>query len=174
MTIETDPATRRLDSIDRFLEAWDEDVPELDPVVEGIVDRIYALAKYLKRSADETFSAFDLNHGEWKVLLALRRSGEPYRRSPGWLAEHLSLSSGAMTNRLDRLEEAGLIRRLPDLNDRRALKVELTDEGQRVWRESIGAQAVKEAEIASTLTEAEKEQLTGLLRQLMLSFESDR
>jgi DNA-binding MarR family transcriptional regulator len=174
MTIETDTATSRLDSIDRFLEEWDEDVPELDPAVEGVVDRIYALSKYLRRSADETFTDFGLNYGEWKALLALRRTGEPYRRSPGWLAEHLNLSSGAMTNRLDRLEEAGLVRRLPDPKDRRALKVELTDEGHRIWRDSIGAQAVKEAEIASTLTEAEKEQLTALLRKLMLSFEADR
>jgi DNA-binding MarR family transcriptional regulator len=173
VTIETDTATRRRDSIDRFLDSWDEDVPELDPTVEGIVDRIHSLGKYLKRSADETFAAYGLNHGEWKVLLTLRRSGEPYLRSPGWLAEHLNLSSGAMTNRLDRLEESNLIRRLPDPNDRRALKVELTDEGHRVWRESIGAQATKEAEIASTLTEGEKEQLTTLLRKLMLSLEGD-
>jgi DNA-binding MarR family transcriptional regulator len=171
VTIETDRAAGELDSIDRFLEEWDEDVPELDATVEGIVDRIYTLGKYLHRSADETFSAFGLNYGEWKVLLALRRSGEPYRRSPGWLAEHLSLSSGAMTNRLDRLEQAGLVRRLPDPKDRRALKVELTDEGHQAWRDSIGAQARKEAEIASSLSEAEQEQLTVLLRRLMLSFE---
>jgi DNA-binding MarR family transcriptional regulator len=172
VTVESDTAASQLDSVDRFLASWDEDVPELDPVVEGIVDRILALSKYLKRSADETFGAYGLNHGEWKVLLALRRSGDPYRRSPGWLAEHLSLSSGAMTNRLDRLEEAGLVRRLPDPSDRRALKVELTDQGHQTWRESIGAQALKEAEIASTLDDDEKEQLTVLLRRLMRSFET--
>ena len=171
MTIETDRAATGLDSVDRFLESWEEDVPELDLAVEGIVDRILTLTKYLKRSADETFAEFGLNHGEWKVLLALRRSGDPYRRSPGWLAEHLSLSSGAMTNRLDGLEEAGLVRRLPDPNDRRALKVELTDEGHQAWRDSIGAQAIKEASIASELDDSEKEQLTALLRRLMLSFE---
>ena len=171
MTIETDRAATELDSVDRFLESWEEDVPELDLAVEGIVDRILTLTKYLKRSADETFAEFGLNHGEWKVLLALRRSGAPYRRSPGWLAEHLSLSSGAMTNRLDRLEEAGLVRRLPDPDDRRALKVELTDEGHRVWRDAIGAQAIKEASIASELDAEEKQQLTALLRKLMLSFE---
>jgi DNA-binding MarR family transcriptional regulator len=171
VTIETDRAATELDSVDRFLDSWEEDVPELDLAVEGIVDRILTLTKYLKRSADETFAEFGLNHGEWKVLLALRRSGAPYRRSPGWLAEHLSLSSGAMTNRLDRLEEAGLVRRLPDPNDRRALKVELTDEGHQVWRDSTGAQAIKEASIASELDAEEKQQLTALLRRLMLSFE---
>src|SRR5215211_4429110 len=116
------------DAVDRFLAEWNEDVP-LDLLTEGIVDRIQHLSKYIKQTADETFAAFGLNHGEWKLLHALRRSGEPYRRSPGWLAERLGLSSGAMTNRLDRLESAGLVRRLPDPDDRRALKVELTEEG---------------------------------------------
>src|SRR5918999_1368978 len=116
-----------LDSIDRFLEAWNEDIPQLDPVVEGIVDRIFALGKYLKRSMEETLAEFDLNQGEWKVLLAPRRPAPPYRRSPGWLAEREGLSTGAMTNRLDRLQEAGLVRRLPNPDDRRAIQVELTD-----------------------------------------------
>jgi DNA-binding MarR family transcriptional regulator len=174
VTIETEEKSADLDSIDRFLAEWNEDVPELDFEVEGIVDRIYNLAKRLRQSADETFAAYGLNHGEWKVLLALRRTGAPYRRSPGWLAEHLCLSSGAMTNRLDRLEQAGLVRRLPDPKDRRALQVELTDEGHRVWKESIGAQATKEASIASALDDEEKRELTALLRKLMLSFERDQ
>jgi len=76
-----------------------------------------------------------------------------------------------MTNRIDRLERAGLVRRLPDPKDRRALQVELTDDGHRVWKESTGAQAAKEATIASTLDESEKDELTALLRRLMLSFE---
>jgi len=174
MTSTSETTTAALDSIDRFLAEWNEDIPELDLTVEGIVDRICNLTRYINRSADETFAAFDLNHGEWKVLLSLRRTGPPYRRSPGWLAEHLSLSSGAMTNRLDSLERAGLVRRLPDPNDRRALQVELTEEGHRVWEESIGAQAVKEAAIASALDDDEKEQLTNLLRRLMLQFEGQR
>jgi len=173
VTVETSQK-EQLDSVDRFLEQWNEDVPELDFEVEGIVDRIYTLSKRLRQSADDTFAAYGINHGEWKVLLALRRTGAPYRRSPGWLAEHLCLSSGAMTNRLDRLEQAELVRRLPDPKDRRALQVELTDEGHRVWQESIGAQAIKEAGIASALDETEKQELTTLLRKLMLSFEQDQ
>jgi DNA-binding MarR family transcriptional regulator len=160
-----------LDSVDRFLEEWNEDVPELDLTVEGIVDRIQHLSKYIKQTADETFASFGLNQGEWKVLHALRRTGAPYRRSPGWLAERLSLSTGAMTNRLDRLEQAGLVRRLPDPKDRRALEVELTKEGHRVWRDSTGSQAEKEAFFAGALDKREKEELTALLRRLMLAFE---
>jgi DNA-binding MarR family transcriptional regulator len=76
-----------------------------------------------------------------------------------------------MTNRLDRLEQAGLVRRLPDPDDRRALEVEATDEGRRVYESSVDVQAAKEALIASALDEAEKEQLNALLRRLMLAFE---
>jgi DNA-binding MarR family transcriptional regulator len=76
-----------------------------------------------------------------------------------------------MTNRLDRLEAAGLLRRLPDPDDRRGLKVELTDAGWRAWQDSTGAQAQKEALVASALNPAEKEELNGLLRTLMLEFE---
>jgi DNA-binding MarR family transcriptional regulator len=106
------------------------------------------------------------------VLGALRSAGEPYRRSAGALASVLDLSSGAMTNRLDRMESAGLVRRLPDPDDRRGVKVELTDKGMRLWHESVGVQAQKEALLASALTAKEKEQLNGLLRRLVLAFET--
>jgi DNA-binding MarR family transcriptional regulator len=76
-----------------------------------------------------------------------------------------------MTNRLDRLEEAGLIRRAPDPHDRRGVKLELTDDGERVWTESTSAQARKEALVASALTKREQTQLNSLLRKLMLEFE---
>jgi DNA-binding MarR family transcriptional regulator len=76
-----------------------------------------------------------------------------------------------MTNRLDRLQEAGLVRRLPDPDDRRALQVELTDAGWQAWQDSVGVQAQKEALVASALAPDEKEQLNALLRRLMLEFE---
>jgi DNA-binding MarR family transcriptional regulator len=91
--------------------------------------------------------------------------------SPGVLARIEELSTGAMTNRLDRLEEAGLVRRLPDPDDRRAVKVELTAQGKRTWEDAVAAQAKKEAVVASALTEREKEQLTKLLRKLMIGYE---
>src|SRR6266480_4820126 len=97
--------------------------------------------------------------------------GMVYRSSPGRLARIMELSSGAMTNRLDRLEEAGLLRRLPDPDDRRGILVELTADGKRVYEEAVGVQARKEALVASALTVAEKKQLNALLRRMMLEFE---
>jgi DNA-binding MarR family transcriptional regulator len=165
----TTQATR--DNVDRMLEVWKHELPDLDLATEGIVERIQKLNKYLDRAMNQTLAEFGLDRGEWHLLGALRRSGPPYRRSPGHLAEDIGLSSGAMTNRLDRLEEAGLVRRLPDPDDRRGLKVELTDAGWQAWQDSTGAQAEKEALVASALDQAEKEALNGLLRRLMLEFE---
>lgn len=159
------------DGIDRMLEVWKNELPDLDLATEGIVERIQKLNRYLDRAMNETLADFHLDRGEWRLLGALRRSGPPYRRSPGRLAEDIGLSSGAMTNRLDRLQEAGLVRRLPDPDDRRALQVELTEAGWQAWQDSVGVQAKKEALVASALNPEEKEALNGLLRVLMLEFE---
>lgn len=155
------------DHIDRFLESIREDLPDLDLTVEGIVDRINGLSRRINRLMDETLTERDLSWGEWKVLGILRRSPE-HRRSPGYLAVHAELSSGAMTNRLDNLEKRGLIRRLPDPNDRRGVQVELTEAGSKAYEESTAAQAAKEGLIASALNAKEKDELNNLLRRLML------
>jgi DNA-binding MarR family transcriptional regulator len=83
----------------------------------------------------------------------------------------MELSSGAMTNRLDRLEEADLVRRLPDPEDRRSVVVELTDHGRETIQKMVGAQAQKEALMAMSLSAREQKQLNGLLRKVMLEFE---
>ena len=160
------PETQR-DHIDRFLESIREELPDLDLTVEGIVDRINGLSRRIKRMMDETLTERDLTWGEWKVLGLLRRS-QGQRRSPGYLAVHAELSSGAMTNRLDNLEKQGLIRRLPDPNDRRGVIVELTVAGGKAYEESTAAQAAKEGLIASALNAKEKDELNNLLRRLML------
>jgi DNA-binding MarR family transcriptional regulator len=159
------------DSIDRILQVWKREVPDLDLATEGIVERIQKLNKHLERAMNETLAEFHLDRGEWWLLGSLRYSGRPYRMSPGHLAANMGLSSGAMTNRLDRLEAAGLVRRLPDPTDRRALQVELTEAGWQAWQDSVGVQAQKEALVASALSATEKDQLNDLLRRLMLQFE---
>lgn len=160
------------DHVDTFIdEIKDELPPDLDLGVEGAVERIMGLSRRIKRMMEETLAAYELTWGEWKVLGVLVHQGSPYRTSPGKLSEHLDLSSGAMTNRLDRLEEAGYIRRLPDPTDRRGVQVELTPAGKRLYRESTAAQGRKEALIASALSERERDQLNALLRRVMLVFE---
>src|SRR4051794_5720654 len=124
------------DHVDRRLEELrNVDLPDLDLDVEGIIERIQGIEKRIRAVMDETLDDHGLSYGEWKLLCSLRR--KPDRTStPGDLAAKLELSSGAMTNRLDRMERDGLVRRLPDPNDRRGVRVELTDEGSRSWIES--------------------------------------
>jgi DNA-binding MarR family transcriptional regulator len=162
--------TRERDHVDRWLESIRERLPMLDPEVEGIVDRIGGLNRRFKRAMDETLSEFQLDHSEYRLLGILSRQDE-YRSSPGKLARVMELSSGAMTNRLDRMEEADLLRRLPDPADRRGIVVELTPEGKRLYEDAVGVQGRKEELIASALSEAEKKQLNALLRRLMIEFE---
>ena len=161
--------TEERDHVDRFLE--ENDLPGVDLEVEGIVDRINGIRRRFHRMLDETLVEFGLAEGEWKALNQLRLAGPPHRRSPGQLSEWAELSSGAMTNRIDRLEHGGLVRRLPDPDDRRGVIVELTDAGHKAWEDSVAAQAAKESLVAAALTKDEKRQLNALLRRLMLEFE---
>jgi DNA-binding MarR family transcriptional regulator len=159
------------DHVDRFLETIHLVLPDLDLEVEGIVDRIGGIARRLNRMMDETVAEFGLDNVEHKALSVLTQSGPPFRSTPGKLARRMELSSGAMTNRLDRLEEAGYVQRLPDPDDRRGVVVELTDHGRETYRRAVGAQAKKEALMAAALSPREQTQLNSLLRRLMLEFE---
>jgi len=147
-----------------------EGIPNLDLETEGIVERIQGLDKRFRRTMDETLEEHDLTSGEWRVLGILRRA-EGHASTPGELSAQLELSSGAMTNRLDQLEQGGLIRRLPMPGDRRGVRIELTDAGDQAWIESTSTQAVKEALVAGALTRDERRQLNTLLRKLMLEFD---
>lgn len=161
------------DSVDRMIKehGWAE-YPELDVEVEGIVNRIHILWKYLKRSFDETASEFGINKGELDVMKHLHYAGEPFRLTPSKLSERLHLSSGAMTNRLDRLESRALVRRLPDPSDRRGTLVELTQEGLDVYWSAIDSQIKKEKALWAPLDPDERTQLANLLRKVMLEIES--
>jgi DNA-binding MarR family transcriptional regulator len=170
LRVTTRPSTKP-DAVDANLEIWARELPELDLETEGIVERIHRLERFVDRAMQETLDAFDVSHGEWKVLANLRRAGPPYRGKPGRLAKRLDLSSGAMTNRLDNMEARGLIRRLDDPDDRRGVIVELTDAGRQLWDSTVAAQAEKESLVDSVLGEREKRQLNDLLRRLMHVFE---
>jgi DNA-binding MarR family transcriptional regulator len=156
------------DHIDRFLEEL-EPIEGLDYEVEGIVDRIGGINRRIKRGMEATLADFGLSHPDWQVLSTLRNSGS---RTPGVLARYLELSTGAMTSRLDSLEQEGLIRRVPAPYDRRSVVVELTPEGRAKWDTAASIQARKEAFFASALSPAEQKRLNALLRKLMLALEA--
>ena len=158
------------DRLDASLRVWAREIPELNALTEGIVERIEILAKAFDRSLEETLREFGLDRRSYHLLGRLRSYGPPYRRSPGQLAADMRLSSGAMTNRLDRMEAAGLIRRLPDPSDRRGTLIEPTEAGNATWDRTTGTQARREAMMASVLEPEEREELHRLLRRLMRAF----
>lgn len=161
------------DSIDRWLEEVLEQFPTVEPEVEAAVDRVWKLSKHLDRLWESTAERFDLDGGEYKVLLKLRQA--PGRTmTPGQLSTKLVLSTGAMTNRLDRLEDAGLIRRDRDEHDRRSVIVRLTDRGATVIEEVITAEAKEESRVMAALKPDEQRRLNQLLRKLILVFERER
>lgn len=161
------------DHIDRFLARIDAAGVDarIDLEVEGIVDRIGGLNRRFKNALRDTLADHDLTPEDWHVLSPLRLGGDEQQNSPGSLATYLELSSGAMTSRLDRLERMGYVRRRPDPTDRRAVVVELTDEGRKAWDAAADVQARKEAFFASALTKKEQRELNALLRKLMVALE---
>ena len=161
------------DSIDRMVESWEPELPGIDLEIEAAVQRINWIFRRLRRRMDETLADHDLSYEEWGLLGHLKLAGSPYTSTPGKLAEKQGLSSGAMTNRLDRLQEDGLIRRRPDTDDRRSLQVELTEKGHEVWLETVHAQAAKEAAIGAALSPRELGQLNQLLRKVLSELETD-
>ena len=167
--VKTATTTER-DHIDRWLEEIGEYLPTLDLRVEGIVDRINGIQRRIRRMLDETLEELDLSSGEWHVLSKLNRA-EGGRRAAGDLAKHVELSSAAMTNRLDRLEKAGLVRRVQDEKDRRSVQIEITDAGRELYGRAVDTQAAKEAIVAEALNPRQQDELNDLLRRLMLAFE---
>jgi DNA-binding MarR family transcriptional regulator len=130
--------------------------------------------RYLDAGLERVFAEHGLSRGSWDVLASLRRVGPPYRRSPTELYQSLMRTSGAMTNRLQRLERAGLIRRLEAPDDRRSVLVELTAKGRRLVDEIAAEHLANERVLLASLTVAEQTQLADLLRKLLLAFEREQ
>jgi len=159
------------DHVDSILAQWRRERPDLDPAPMGVIGRIARAARTLSRALDTTFTRFGLNSGEFDVLATLRRAGPPYRLTPTRLFTELMLSSGAMTNRLDQLERAGLITRTPDPSDRRGTLVGLTERGQELVDTVVTAHLANEQRLLAALSFAEREQLAQLLRKLLRSLD---
>src|SRR5689334_20098722 len=115
------------DEVDRIVEAWRHERPDLDVAPLEVLSRVSRLARHLDRARSAAFTEHALESWEFDVLSALRRAGDPYELSPGQLVTQTLVTSGTMTNRVDRLTARGLVQRLPDPRDRRGVLVRLTD-----------------------------------------------
>jgi DNA-binding MarR family transcriptional regulator len=146
--------------------------PQIDPDVEGVVSRMAAINKQISRAFDETLARHGLNHGEYRLLLRLTTRSEDNRMTGGELGRALMLSSGAMTNRLDRLEAAKMIERIRDPRDRRGVLVAMTPRGASTIDQAVTEQAAKEIELMGALPKGQLQQLNGLLRTVLSSLEA--
>jgi DNA-binding MarR family transcriptional regulator len=157
-----------MDRAEIAVEQWARERPDLPALPMAVFGRLSdAAERVMTDHMNPLFAEAGLQSGEFDVLATLRRSGEPYMLSPTQLYEAAMISSGGMTNRLDRLERAGLVERLPDPNDRRGKLIALTESGKHVIDETIGRHVANEERLLSVLTPAEQEKLSALLKKLI-------
>ena len=160
------------DEVDRIIGAWGAQRPDLDFSPLEVLSRVDRLSRHLDRARREAFRRSDLEPWEWDVLSALRRAGEPYQLSPKQLLQQTLVSSGTMTNRIDRLVGRRLVRREADPGDGRSVLVTITDEGKTRVDAAITRLVDAEALLLSVLSRSDRERLAGLLRKLSLGFDS--
>ncbi|GLQ82045.1 MarR family transcriptional regulator [Mesorhizobium huakuii] len=157
-----------MDRAARAIEQWKRERPDLDVSPMGVLGRLNEASSLIARDRlAPLFARFGLQAGEFDVLATLRRSGSPYALTPTALYEATMVTSGAMTNRLDRLEKAGLTQRGPHPNDRRGIVVQLTEKGLALIDEALTAHVANEHEILAGLSDAERETLSHLLEKLI-------
>lgn len=157
------------DAVDSILEQWSEERPELDTASLGVVIRVMSLYKSFHRQATTALEKFDLELFEYDVLSALRRQGKPYSMPSTRLAKQSDLSNGAMTNRVNKLQAKGLVRRQPDKSDRRIVIVTLTTKGKSIIDKAIQYRlAVADGSLGG-ITRKERKELAALLRKVRLT-----
>ena len=161
------------DEVDRLVDAWARERSDLDLRPMEVLSRVSRLGHHLDRARRQAFSEHDLEPWEFDVLAALRRAGAPYELSPGRLLKETLVTSGTMTNRVDRLAARGLVERLPDPHDRRGVLVRLTDQGRTTVDGALSGLLDRERDLLGGLDPADQQRLAALLRTLVLPFERD-
>jgi DNA-binding MarR family transcriptional regulator len=159
-----------VDAVDRHIEQWRAERPDLPDdglAAMALLGRLGRLAGVLGPEIEAVFARHRLTTGEFDVLAALRRAGEPFVLTPGVLARAMMLSPAAMTNRLDRLEAAGMVARSLDPANRRSMRVELTPDGRRAVDAAVAEHVANEQRLLEPLTPADRAELDRLLRTLL-------
>jgi len=155
------------DSISVLLDEWRRERPDLDPSPFAIFGRVWRLGANLSNEIDEWLAPLGLNFESFSVIVTLRRSGAPYELNPTALYRESLISSGAITNRIDRVEALGLVKRLPDARDRRGTIVRLTPKGRALADKAIGLHFQNLAGCLSGMTPVEQAALSALLAKLL-------
>lgn len=159
------------DEVDRIVAAWQDVRPDLDLEPLTVFSRISRLARHLDLARRGAFARHSLETWEFDVLSALRRAGDPYQMSPGALVTQTLVTSGTMTNRIDRLEERGLVERHRSPGDRRGVLVRLAPAGLERVDAAMSDLLSVEAELLAAMSPAERPQLAALLRTVAAQFD---
>ncbi|WP_066371814.1 MarR family winged helix-turn-helix transcriptional regulator [Herbidospora mongoliensis] len=160
------------DEVDRLVAAWRQERPDLDVTPLQVLSRVSRLSRHLERARRASFAEHGLEPWEFDVLTALRRAGAPYVMSPGALLRATLVTSGTMTNRIDRLTAAGLVTRNPDPDDRRGVLVRLTANGLSRVDAAFADLLRREQELLAALGRQQQLDLSGLLRTLLVPFDT--
>lgn len=158
------------DEVDELIDAWARERSDLDLAPVAVFSRIGRLSRHVDLARREAFAAHGIESWEFDVLAALRRAGSPYELSPGRLLRETLVTSGTMTNRVDRLTARGLVERYPDPDDRRGVIVRLTREGGRAVDGAFTALLAAEEALLADLDPTQQRDLAGLLRSLLAPF----
>jgi len=165
--------TRTRDEIARVRAQWKAERPDLDTLPMETIGRILRIQFLAGARIRRHLQRYGIDPGGFDVLATLRRSGSPHRMTPTSLYQELVLTSGAMTNRIDVLEQAGLVQRHPDPADRRGTLIELTKQGMALVDRAMKEHMEGEAAMAAHLTKQEQRELAGLLQKLLTGMEGD-
>lgn len=160
-----------MDKVDSFLAQWAREMPALDVGPMGVIGRLNRCAALMHRRLDATFEQFGLSSWEFDVLASLRRSGAPYQLAPTVLFSQLMVTSGTMTHRLQKLEAAGWVRRLPNPEDARSMLVQLSPAGLELAERALLAHVDNEKNIMAPLGAGGTAALDEQLRQLLAMLE---
>ncbi|MCR2826818.1 MarR family winged helix-turn-helix transcriptional regulator [Microbacterium sp. zg.Y909] len=163
---------QQTDEVDRIVGAWMTQRPDLDFSPLEVLSRVDRLSRHLDRARRDAFRRSELEPWEWDVLSALRRAGEPFQLSPKQLLQQTLVSSGTMTNRIDRLVARRLVRREADPVDGRSVLVTLAGDGKTRVDAAITRLVDAEATLLASLSRSDRERLASLLRKLSLSFDA--
>lgn len=163
-------AGRVRDEVDELLEAWGRERADLDLAPVAVFSRVSRLARRLELARRAAFATHGIEEWEFDVLAALRRAGTPYQLSPGRLLRETLVTSGTMTNRVDRLSARGFVERHPDPDDRRGVMVRLTADGKQAVDAAFTALVDAEQALLEDLPERDRTRLASLLRSLLAHF----
>ncbi len=163
---------RSMDQIDRIIAEWQHSQPSLDTTPLAVLGRIARLMGYFEQVRDSVLAQHQLKYGEFDVLLTLRRQGEPYTLSPSQLSQSLLLTSGGISKRIDKLENAGLVERLPDDADRRGVMIRLSDSGLAKVNQALTPHTDAQLDLLAHLPACDQQALATLLQRWLVALEN--